>query len=147
MPQVWHSTASVQHTVTHKHTLRSNTQCMFHIAEDLPAQYCTSYCFITAQTLTGRVQRIRSCLRRPHRVEHLVPIHTSYTHKQTYTLYSDTYTPHTHLIHTQIEIYKHTHYTVTHIGEFFQGGFFSLGVVTFFVTLRADLEDYFKCKT
>ena len=35
----------------------------------------------------------------------------------------------------------------THIGEFFQGGFFSLEVVTFFVTLRADLEDYFKCKT
>ena len=36
---------------------------------------------------------------------------------------------------------------VQHIGEFFQGGFFSLEVVTFFVTLRADLEDYFKCKT
>ena len=34
-----------------------------------------------------------------------------------------------------------------YIGEFFQGGFFSLEVVTFFVTLRADLEDYFKCKT
>ena len=34
-----------------------------------------------------------------------------------------------------------------YIGEFFQGGFFSLKVVTFFVTLRADLEDYFKCKT
>ena len=36
---------------------------------------------------------------------------------------------------------------ISHIGEFFQGGFFSLEVVTFFVTLRADLEDYFKCKT
>ena len=36
---------------------------------------------------------------------------------------------------------------VQHIGEFFQGGFFFLEVVTFFVTLRADLEDYFKCKT
>ena len=35
----------------------------------------------------------------------------------------------------------------TYIGEFFQGGFFFLEVVTFFVTLRADLEDYFKCKT
>ena len=34
-----------------------------------------------------------------------------------------------------------------YIGEFFQGGFFSLEVVTFFVTLRADLEDYFKCMT
>ena len=34
-----------------------------------------------------------------------------------------------------------------YIGEFFQGGFFFLEVVTFFVTLRADLEDYFKCKT
>ena len=34
-----------------------------------------------------------------------------------------------------------------HVGDFFQGGFFFLEVVTFFVTLRADLEDYFKCKT
>ena len=34
-----------------------------------------------------------------------------------------------------------------HMGEFFQGGFFCLVVVTFFVTLRADLEDYFKCMT
>ena len=33
-----------------------------------------------------------------------------------------------------------------HIGEFFQGGFFFLEVVTFFVTLRADLEDYFNAK-
>ena len=41
----------------------------------------------------------------------------------------------------------HTIWFKTSIGEFFQGGFFSLEVVTFFVTLRADLEDYFKCKT
>ena len=40
--------------------------------------------------LRDRVRRIGSCLRRPHRVEHLVPVHTSYTdtasrqtHKQT----------------------------------------------------------------
>ena len=33
-----------------------------------------------------------------------------------------------------------------HIGEFFQGGFFGMKVVTFFATLRADLEDYFKCR-
>ena len=37
--------------------------------------------------------------------------------------------------------------SVEYIGEYFQGGFFFLEVVTFFVTLRADLEDYFKCKT
>ena len=36
------------------------------------------------------------------------------------------------------------YYAALHIGEFFQGGFFSLEVVTFFETLRADLEDYFK---
>ena len=35
----------------------------------------------------------------------------------------------------------------THMGEFVVEGFFFLEVVTFFVTLRADLEDYFKCKT
>ena len=29
--------------------------------------------------LRDRVRRIGSCLRRPHRVEHLVPVHTSYT--------------------------------------------------------------------
>ena len=34
-----------------------------------------------------------------------------------------------------------------HMGEFVVEGFFFLEVVTFFVTLRADLEDYFKCKT
>ena len=40
-----------------------------------------------------------------------------------------------------------TQFNMAYIGEFFQGGFFFLEVVTFFVTLRADLEDYFKCKT
>ena len=34
-----------------------------------------------------------------------------------------------------------------YMGEFVVEGFFFLEVVTFFVTLRADLEDYFKCKT
>ena len=34
-----------------------------------------------------------------------------------------------------------------HMGEFVVEGFFFLEVVTFFVTLRADLEDYFKSKT
>ena len=34
-----------------------------------------------------------------------------------------------------------------YMGEFVVEGFFSLEVVTFFVTLRADLEDYFKCMT
>ena len=34
-----------------------------------------------------------------------------------------------------------------HMGEFVVEGFFFLEVVTFFVTLRADLEDYFKGKT
>ena len=37
-------------------------------------------------------------------------------------------------------------YNTEHIGEFFQGGFFGMKVVTFFATLRADLEDYFKCR-
>ena len=34
-----------------------------------------------------------------------------------------------------------------YMGEFVVEGFFFLEVVTFFVTLRADLEDYFKCMT
>ena len=34
-----------------------------------------------------------------------------------------------------------------YMGEFVVEGFFFPEVVTFFVTLRADLEDYFKCKT
>ena len=38
-------------------------------------------------------------------------------------------------------------YKESYMGEFVVDGFFFLGVVTFFVTLRADLEDYFKCKT
>ena len=38
-------------------------------------------------------------------------------------------------------------YNFLHMGEFVVEGFFFLEVVTFFVTLRADLEDYFKCKT
>ena len=50
---------------------------------------------------------------------------------------------HMMLYHKQKQLIMHNN----HIGEFFQGGFFSLEVVTFFVTLRADLEDYFKCKT
>ena len=33
-----------------------------------------------------------------------------------------------------------------YIGEFFQGGFLGMKVVTFFATLRADLEDFFKCR-
>ena len=33
-----------------------------------------------------------------------------------------------------------------YIGEFFQGGFFGMKVVIFFATLRADLEDFFKCR-
>ena len=33
------------------------------------------------------------------------------------------------------------------MGEFVVEGFFFFEVVTFFVTLWADLEDYFKCKT
>ena len=36
---------------------------------------------------------------------------------------------------------------LSYMGEFVVEGFFFLEVVTFFVTLRADLEDYFKCKT
>ena len=38
-------------------------------------------------------------------------------------------------------------FTNEYMGEFVVEGFFFLEVVTFFVTLRADLEDYFKCKT
>ena len=37
-------------------------------------------------------------------------------------------------------------YTYIYIGEFFQGGFLGMKVVTFFATLRADLEDFFKCR-
>ena len=33
------------------------------------------------------------------------------------------------------------------MGEFVVEGFVFLELVTFFVTLRADLEDYFKCMT
>ena len=36
--------------------------------------------------------------------------------------------------------------TYHYIGEFFQGGFLGMKVVTFFATLRADLEDFFKCR-
>ena len=47
------------------------------------------------------------------------------------------------LIRTNVRIYIRDQY----MGEFVVEGFFFLEVVTFFVTLRADLEDYFKCKT
>ena len=36
-------------------------------------------------------------------------------------------------------------HTCQYIGEFFQGGFLGMKVVTF-ATLRADLEDFFKCR-
>ena len=36
---------------------------------------------------------------------------------------------------------------ISYIGEFVVEEFFCLQVVTYFSTLRADLEDYFKCMT
>ena len=35
----------------------------------------------------------------------------------------------------------------TYMAGIYQGGYFLLIRVTFFETLRADLEDYFKCMT
>ena len=52
-----------------------------------------------------------------------------------------------HLLSYDAHIYPDTRDYDAHMGEFVVEGFFFLEVVTFFVTLRADLEDYFKCKT
>ena len=50
---------------------------------------------------------------------------------------------------TQISARQQPTQSINHqsyIGEFFQGGFLGMKVVTFFATLRADLEDFFKCR-